>query len=136
MVVDNIIVNKSASIARCLKRIQTEYNGNQLNLFENLTKQDSIVLNLQRACELSLDLGLHVIRVKKLGIPQSSRDIFEILNQANLITPTLLQTMKAMVGFRNIAIHEYRKLNLEIIRSIIEKHLSELNEFVELMKKA
>jgi len=38
-----------------------------------------------------------------------------------------------MVGFRNIAVHDYKKMNLEIVRSIIH---SELNVFLDFSKWA
>ena len=45
---DDVILNKAASIERCLRRIEEEYAGAEQNLIENQTKQDAIVLNLQR----------------------------------------------------------------------------------------
>lgn len=136
MVIDNVLINKSRSLERCIARVKEEYAGGQVNLFENITKQDSIILNLQRACEICIDLGTYVLKKKNLGIPQSSRDTFEILAQAKLIESDLLQTMKNMVGFRNVAIHEYQKLSLEIVKAIIENKLDRLAEFTACMKKA
>ena len=37
--------------------------------------------------------------------------------------------MQAMVGFRNIAVHDYTPLNLEVIKAIIEKHLADFGDF-------
>ncbi len=55
---DDVILNKAASIERCLRRIQEEYAGDKQNLVANQTKQDAIILNLQRACETAIDLRL------------------------------------------------------------------------------
>ena len=49
--VDDVILNKAATIERCLQRVVNEYAGNDSNLVANQTKQDAIILNLQRACE-------------------------------------------------------------------------------------
>jgi hypothetical protein len=46
---DDVILNKAASIERCLRRIAEEYPGDRQNLAANQTKQDASVLNLQRA---------------------------------------------------------------------------------------
>jgi len=62
-------VLKAAFIERCLQRIEEEYRGSGDQLETNFTKQDSIALNLQRACEASLDRGNHVIRRRRLEIP-------------------------------------------------------------------
>ncbi len=39
--------------------------------------------------------------------------------------------MKKMVGFRNVAVHDYRKLDLEIVRRIVTEHLDDFLRFTE-----
>lgn len=126
----DVILNKIQIIERCLKRIDEEYNNNPENL-KNYTKQDSIILNIQRACEASIDIGMHIVAEKKLGIPQTSRDVFEILFEHEIITQEIADNLKAMIGFRNIAVHDYQKLNLEIVQKIIENHLVDFKEYTK-----
>src|SRR5665648_1243539 len=112
--INDIVLNKTEIIKRCIRRVTEEYAHNPQNL-ENFTKQDFITLNIQRACEAVIDLGMHVIAERGLGIPQTSRDTFEILQDNRIITPEMCERLKAMIGFRNIAIHNYQRLNLKII---------------------
>lgn len=121
---DDIIINKIETIKRCIKRVEEEYANTPSNL-ENYTKQDSIILNLQRLCEATLDLGLHYIKIKKLQIPQTSKQIFEILEKNGVIDKKISANMQGMVGFRNMAIHDYKSLNIDILQKIIEKHLGD-----------
>lgn len=130
--VDNVVFNKVAIIERCIRRIQEEYQGNFSNL-ENYTKQDSIILNIQRSCEASIDLAMHLVALKGLGIPQSSRDAFVFLQQAGIVDEDLSQKLKAMVGFRNIAVHNYQAVNLGIVQGIIDKNLADLLKFGKLV---
>ena len=130
--VDDVVLNKVAIIERCIRRIQEEYQGDLLNL-ENYTKQDSIILNIQRSCEASIDLAMHLVASKALGIPQSSREAFDLIQQAGIIDEQLAQKLKAMVGFRNIAVHNYQTVNLEIVQGIIEKNLADLLKFGQLL---
>lgn len=37
--------------------------------------------------------------------------------------------MMRMVGFRNVAVHDYRKLDLVIVRNIITNHLNDFLAF-------
>ncbi|WP_404428490.1 DUF86 domain-containing protein [Sutcliffiella horikoshii] len=127
---NDIILNKISTIERCIKRIREEYDNNPLNL-KNFTKQDYIILNIQRACEASIDIAMHIVSEKKLGIPQSSRDAFEYLFSHDIINENLSLQLKAMVGFRNIAVHDYQEINLEIVRVIVEKHLEDYLEFTK-----
>lgn len=124
----DVILNKRQTIDRCLTRILEEYDGNPAHL-TNYTRQDSIVLNIQRACEASIDLAMHVVSERKLGLPQSSRDAFELLHQNGLLDESLTRRMKAMVGFRNIAVHDYRSVQADILQSIIEHHLDDFRVF-------
>jgi len=120
----DIIINKTETIKRCIARIQEEYCGEYKNL-ENYTKQDSIILNIQRYCEACIDIANHVIRKGALGVPQSSRDSFTILAQHNIIPEELSERLQAMVGFRNVAVHDYQSINLRIVEKIIESYLKD-----------
>jgi uncharacterized protein YutE (UPF0331/DUF86 family) len=126
----DVVLNKISIIERCIKRIHEEYDATPVNL-KNYTKQDSIILNLQRACEASIDLAMHIIADRKLGLPQNSRDAFTLLEKEGIIPSSLSQKMKAMVGFRNIAVHDYQELNLIILEKILEEHLSDFTEFTK-----
>jgi len=130
--IDDVVLNKMQIIERCLRRVQEEYGGTPDSL-RNFTKQDSIILNIQRACEAAMDLAMHVVAEHRLGLPQSSRDAFELLCSNGLIDAELSRRLQAMVGFRNIAIHEYQNLDLLVLQTIIEKHLDDLNDFAKVL---
>lgn len=66
---------------------------------------------------------MHVVRIKKLGVPQSSRHAFELIEQAGLLDITTANQMKAMIGFRNTAVDDYQKINFAIMRSILTNRL-------------
>ncbi len=131
--VDDVLLNKVAIIERCLARLDQEYRGHEDELDTNLTRQDSIILNLQRCCEAAIDLAMHGVRARKLGLPQESREAFTLLHDAGLIDEALMRRMQAMVGFRNIAVHNYQKLSLEIVRSILNENLDDFRQFCTTM---
>jgi uncharacterized protein YutE (UPF0331/DUF86 family) len=58
---DDVVLNKAAIVERCIQRIREEHAGDDAVLENNLTKQDSIILNIQRACEAAIDLGMHLV---------------------------------------------------------------------------
>ena len=76
------------------------------------------------------------MKVKKLGLPQSSKEAFLLLQQNGIIDTELSKSMQNMVGFRNIAIHEYQSLNLEILDSIINTDIVELRTFISVLLKS
>ena len=133
--INDVIYNKIEIIERCVKRINEEYGNDPENL-KNYTKQDSIILNIQRAVEACIDLAMHIVAKKALGIPQNSRDAFEILENYGIIDNSLAKRLGAMVGFRNIVVHNYQIVNIAIVKDVIEKHMLDLLEFKEeILKK-
>ena len=126
---DDVLLNKAATIERCVLRAREEYAADPTTFAENHTRQDPAILNIQRACEAALDMGQHLIRRERLGIPQSARDVFALLAQASWIDAALADKLKRMVGFRNIAVHEYQALQLPITVAVIENHLDEFLQY-------
>jgi uncharacterized protein YutE (UPF0331/DUF86 family) len=98
--------------------------------------QDAIILNLQRACESSIDAAMHLVRVHRLGIPQETREAFDLLERASFIDAHLADRLRKMVGFRNVAIHDYQKLNLDIVRRIVVDHLDDFLTFTQVLLRS
>lgn len=128
MVSKDIILYKTQVIERCLKRVAEEYENNPDNL-NIILKQDSIILNIQRACEAAISLAMHIVAEEGLGVPQYSRDAFVLLAKHGIINNHLAKQLQGMVGFRNIAVHDYQNLDLAIMQKIIEHNLTDLEEF-------
>jgi uncharacterized protein YutE (UPF0331/DUF86 family) len=126
---DDVLINKAATIERCVNRAREEYNKDPATFATDYTRQDAAILNIQRACEAALDMGQHLIRKHKLGVPQSSRDVFTLLATGGFIPVELAENLKKMVGFRNIAVHEYQRIQQSITESII---LHRLDDFIQL----
>ncbi len=132
---NDVIINKAEIIENCIKRALEEYNKDPDTINDDYTRQDALILNIQRACQAAIDLATHIVRIRKLGIPQTSRDVFELLESADIINENLSNKLQKMVGFRNIAIHIYQDLNLDIIHSVVKHHLDDLLEFKTLILK-
>ncbi|MBT4664390.1 MAG: DUF86 domain-containing protein, partial [Methylococcales bacterium] len=82
---DDVLLNKAAAIERCVARAKEEYNIDPRSFVSNFSRQDAAILNIQRACEAALDIGQHLIRREQLGVPQSARDVFELLAKSEWI---------------------------------------------------
>jgi len=126
----DVVLNKIQTIERCLKRIREEYVGFEDIFEENYTKQDSVILNLERASQASIDIATHIVKVKGLGLPNTSRELFDLLLENYIIGEDICKQMQGMVGFRNIAVHDYQNLNIEIVVAIVEKNLGDFEGFV------
>ena len=125
---DDVVLNKSATIERCLARVRAETAS--ADWVDDVTRQDAAVLNLQRACQAAIDLAMRRARAAGLGVPQTSRDAFGLLAEAGSLPADLGERMQRMVGFRNVAVHDYQALSVPILRAIVADHLGDFEAFV------
>jgi uncharacterized protein YutE (UPF0331/DUF86 family) len=126
---DDIILNKIAVIQSATGRALEEYHKNPA--LSSFTELDALILNLERACQATIDLAIHIISREKWGIPQSSSDAFRILESKSLLQQETTKSLTSMVGFRNIAIYEYQKLNTDIIIHIMENDYQVFSKFCQ-----
>ena len=122
------LAQKSARLERCVQRAREEY-ASATHFLTDFTRQDAAILNIQRACELAIDMGNMVISFEGWGLPTSARDVFATLRQRAIIEPDMAQSLERMVGFRNIAVHEYQALDISIVASVIEREIDCLLQF-------
>ncbi|MBF0182000.1 MAG: DUF86 domain-containing protein [Magnetococcales bacterium] len=130
---DDVLINKAAIIERCVARAREEYHKDAATFAQDLTRQDAAILNIQRACEAALDMGQHLIRRERLGVPQGAREVFDLLARGGWIPMELAARLKPMVGFRNIAVHDYQTLQMPITIAIITTHLDDLLTHAQLL---
>jgi len=131
----DVLLAKLGSIQRCLQRIHTVTHG-EASSVRNIDTQEIVVLNLQRAIQSALDLAAHLISARGWGLPDSLKQHFTILEQQRVLDADLAARMRAMTGFRNIAVHEYQSLDPAILEQIVALHLGDLEAFADAIKFA
>ncbi len=131
---DELIFSKIESIEKCLKRIESKVKNNNFDL-DDYDTQDVVVLNLQRACQQAIDLAMFIVADGKLGFPKDSSDAFNLLYEAQIINEDTEKKMRGMVGFRNVAVHEYQRVDMKIVDAVIRNNLDDFREYNSLLIK-
>jgi len=128
MIEKDVILSKISIIKNCLKTIEkaTALDPEKL---DDVMVQDVFVLNLQRAIQASIDMANVVISEKGLKLPTTYKECFQILKANRLIDADLEEKMMHMTGFRNIAVHDYQKIDVKVLKAILTKHLKDLEEY-------
>lgn len=133
--IDDVVMQKITSLQRCVARARDSRKRAGDDFVTDFDLQDAAVLNVIRACETAIDLANMAIRHDRLGIPAESREAYELLVREKRIPAGLGERMKKMVGFRNIAVHQYRSMSPEIVAAVIDSNLDDLLEFAEQVHK-
>jgi len=130
--IDEVLLQKTATIRRCVERARQERSAAGSNFRTDFTRQDASLLNLFRACESAIDLANHLVRIHHLGVPSWSAQAFEMLAKSGAISSDLSDRLVRMVGFPNLAIHEYDKLDMDLVEAVYDGPLQDLLEFTRI----
>ena len=117
----DVFLAKIAIMKRCVatvRQVQREGVPDWMQL-------DLTVLNLQRAVQAAIDLANAVIARYGLGLPSDYGQSFDLLARNKVVDLPTAKNLKKMVGFRNIAVHEYQEIKGEIVHSIVTHHLDD-----------
>ncbi len=131
MPTDDIILAKASIIERCIRRIREEYEADPE--LQDWTHMDAMTLNIERACQAAIDMAMHVVSREHLGVPESSGAAFELLKEGDYITADIAERLEGMVGFRNVAVHQYQELDKSVLRWVAESGWKELVKFCRQM---
>ena len=126
-----VIEEKLESLRRCLQRVADKCPPDPETLGRDPDLQDIVVLNLSRAVQLCVDIGAHIIAGMEVPPPDTMGQTFDALAQAGVIHENLSMQLKKAVGFRNIAVHNYREIDWTIVHTIAGHHLDDFTEFAK-----
>ncbi len=131
----SVAASKIAAIARSVARARAEYVEAGDAFQQDFTRQDAAILNVMRASESAVYLANILVRTRKLGVPKDMKGSFALLEGGQLIPRELSVRLQNMAGFRNIAVHQYQDLDLDIVAAVIRDGLEDLLRFVEAVRQ-
>lgn len=128
--VDQSLVNRKLVLLTQAKKELLNYGIKSFKDFrKNHKDQKAVQKMLQEMVEICMDIGKHIIADEGFRFPENSKDIFTVLHENNVLSKNVVSTMHNMVGFRNIVIHLYEKIDLEIVYGIYKRHLNDFDSF-------
>lgn len=130
-----VLETKLEALIRCVHRIKDQNITTLEELESNLDKQEIIILNLQRAVQICVDIGNHILLDYDTQTPSTMAETFKYLAENKLISEQNALDLSHAVGFRNIAVHQYENIDSKIVYSIITDHLDDFKFFSESILK-
>lgn len=96
-------------------------------------KQDIAERNLQIATEAIVDIGQRIISLKGWEIPETYKDVINVLERNKVIEKRLSERMKELVSMRNIIIHAYAEIKNELVYEALKTEIPTLNKVLRIL---
>jgi uncharacterized protein YutE (UPF0331/DUF86 family) len=128
-VTDRELIEKLlAHITTCVAELQALARLD--HLASDVRERRFVEHTLQLAIQAAIDVASHVVSDQRLGEPETNHELFALLANAGWIDPNLAATLRRMVGMRNVLVHGYTKVDVEIVRRAAADRLPDLLAFV------
>lgn len=129
MVDRDLVLRKLADVERYLGELG-EYRGLDVAAYTSDWKTQRIVeRTLHLAVEACMDIADHIVADRRLPVPESAAATFAVLAEAGVLDPELGRTLGRMVGFRNILVHDYARLDPAILLRVLKVDLADIERF-------
>jgi uncharacterized protein YutE (UPF0331/DUF86 family) len=122
-----LVQKKLAFIETCVRELRQLSQPERIE--QDIREERFVAHTLQIAIQAVLDIASHIVSDERLGEPRTNGEMFDLLQQHGWLLPTLAETMRQMVGFRNIVVHGYANVDSRIMRDIVENRLDDLLAF-------
>jgi uncharacterized protein YutE (UPF0331/DUF86 family) len=96
---------------------------------ENRILRGYVERTLQVCAQICLDVGGHLIAELALRVPADSRDVFAVLSEEGIIPDALLPDLTRMVGFRNLIVHDYARIDDRLVYTVLREHVNDFARF-------
>lgn len=129
--VDKDLVMAKAGLARKhLNRVELKCGVDLQSFLGDMDRQESVLFNLQMAIQNCIDIAAHIISEEGFGVPGSTNEMLYLLEENGYIDSALSEKMAKAVGFRNLIVHEYAKVDLEQVLEIGKKDIRDLYDYL------
>ncbi len=135
MVDKDLILAKAGSVKSHLNRVLEKRNVDLESFIKDIDRQESILFNIQTAVQNCIDIAAHIISEESFGVPGSTTEMLYILGKNGYLDNDLTRKMVKAVGFRNLIVHEYGKIELEQAYEIAQNDINDLNEYLKAIFK-
>jgi len=126
----DLILAKASSVKRHLKRVIEKRNIDLQTFLKDIDCQESILFNLQMAIQNCIDIAAHIISEEGFGVAGSTNEMFYLLEENGYLDTDLTEKMVKAVGFRNLIVHEYGKVELKQLFEVAQNNIEDLNEYL------
>lgn len=132
----SIVSEKLESLRRCVKRVEERRVATAEELVDDVDVQDILTLNLTRAVQLCVDMAVSLLSDAEQPVPNTMGEAFSALAAQRVIDEGLAMRLRAAVGFRNLAVHAYDKIDWTIVHRLSYEGLDDLRSFARQVARA
>jgi uncharacterized protein YutE (UPF0331/DUF86 family) len=131
----DLILAKATTVDKHVNRVKDKVGMGKETFLHDMDLQEIVMFNLQTAIQNCIDIAAHIISEEGFGVPGSTSEMFYKLQENGFLNAELTEKMVNAVGFRNLLVHEYTKIDMEQVYETAQKDITDLTEYLKAIFK-
>ena len=135
MIEESVLIHRLAALEEYLAdldEIKTDLDRTKFKR-DKITRR-YVERTLQMATEACLDIANHIISYEGFREPEDNKDVFKVLSENDIIAEDLRNKLIKMAKFRNVIVHDYLKVDSEIVYAVLTKHCRDIAMYASVIK--
>lgn len=130
---DRVVLQRLATISRTVRHLRRHRGVTADELRVDLDLQWSVLHGLQIAIQAVLDVATHLATAE--GEPVSSyAAAIDALGRRQRLEASFARRLRGIAGFRNVIVHDYLEVDLDIVAGALHAGLDDLEQFVRVIE--
>jgi len=105
----------------CFSAIAASFNKLMQTADLSLIEEQAMLHALQIIIENAIGKARHLLKAKNEKVPISAYDLFEQLKNLGFMDDETLEKWKKVIGLRNTIVHEYMKIDIPLVKTIVKE---------------
>lgn len=110
------------------------HRGRPLAILAEPDELWAVERGLQLAAQNALDIATHLVAGVGRDVPDYATAI-DLLADLEVLEPDFAAGFRSVAGFRNVLVHGYLEVDLEILHDVLNKRLEEFLAFAESVER-
>jgi uncharacterized protein YutE (UPF0331/DUF86 family) len=125
----DLILRKTSHLETYLGQLATFRDVTVDDYRSDWRTQRIVERTLHLAIETCMDLADHIVADRRLRVPDTGAETFQVLGDAGLLESELADALARMVGFRNILVHDYARLDPSLVLRAVRDDWRDMERF-------
>lgn len=131
----NQITSKFTHLREYLKHLHEIQKVNRKSFVNDYHFYGLAERYFQLAIEVVLDVSKMLIRANRFPPPETNKEVLSILYEYKILPRALFYRLDGVIGFRNVLVHDYEKINRNKVYDKLQKNLQDFVDFKNAIMK-
>ncbi len=134
MIEESVLIQRLSALEEYLADLDEIKKDLDWSKFNSKIIRRYVERTLQMATEACLDIANHIISYEGYREPEDNKDVFKVLSENDIIAEDLRDELIKMAKFRNVIVHDYLKVDSEIVYAVLTKHSTDIAIYAGVIK--